>query len=149
MARTGAKIGMKTAFKREHPVGSATYVAVAEVKSLGGPSASRDTVDATHMQSDDDHAEYIAGVPDGGEVNVVLNFRPEHVTQGAVSGLYHDHENGTLRNWRIEWPQFTNTPTLDFAGLVTGIEPSSSTRDVIALAVKIKVSGKLTKTNFA
>lgn len=149
MARTGAKIGMRTLFKREHPVGSATYVAVAEVKTISGPSMSRDALDATHMSSDDDHAEFVAGVPDGGEVSLVLNFRPEHVSQGEASGLLNDLQAGTLRSWRVEWPQFTNTPTLTFSGIVTGYEPSAATRDLLTVAVKVKVSGKPVPTNFA
>lgn len=149
MARTGARIGMKTQFLREHPVGSGTYVAIAEVKSIGGPAQSRDAVDATHMRSDDDHAEYIAGVPDGGEVSLVLNFRPDDVSQAEASGLYNDFQAGTVRSWRAQWPQFSNTPSLTFAGVVTGYEPSSATREILQLAVKIKVSGKVTPANFA
>lgn len=149
MARTGAKIGMKTLFEREHPFGSGTYVAVAEVKTIGGPSMSRDALEATHMSSDDDHAEYISGVPDGGEVSLLLNFRPDAASQGEASGLLNDLQAGTFRNWRVRWPQFTNTPTLTFGGIVTGYEPSSATRDVLSVAVKVKVSGKPVATNFA
>ena len=51
---TGAKIGTKTRFLREDPVDSGTFVTVAEVKSVGGPSLSRDAVEATTLESPDD-----------------------------------------------------------------------------------------------
>lgn len=149
MARTGAKRGIGTRFLREHPVGSATYVAVAEVKSLGGPSMSRDAVEATHLTSDNEHSEFIAGVADGGDVTITVNFRPDHASQAEASGLLNDLQNGTLRSWRVEWPQFTNTPTLTFDGIVTGYEPTVGVRDVLTAAVRIKVSGKPVATNFA
>ena len=75
MAATGAKLGTRTRFLREDPVGGGVYVAVAEVKSIGGPSLSRDAVEATHTESPDDHAEFIPGLANGGEVALV-RMRP-------------------------------------------------------------------------
>ena len=149
MAATGAKIGKKTTFEKEDPVGSGTYVPVAEVKSLGGPSMSRDAVDATNFDSPDDYEEPIPGLKKGGEVSLVLNFRPEHVSQGATAGLLKDFQDGIVRNWRIEWPQFPNTPTLTYPGFLTGWEPSSAAKKLISVAVSIKVTGKTVATNFA
>ena len=149
MARSGAKIGKKTQFLREDPVDSGTFVPVAEVKSINGPTQSRDAVEATHLESDDDHTEYVPGVAEGGEVSLTLNFRPEHTSQGASSGLYKDFQDGTFRNWQIAFPQFAGTPTLRLAGFLTGWEPSIATKDLLTVAVKLKVSGKVTATSFA
>lgn len=149
MAASGAKKGLTTQLKRDTPKGSGTYTTQAEVKSIGGPSMSRDALEATHMDSPDDHAEYISGIADGGEVTLVLNFRPEHATHGTTSGMLKSFQDGTVENWKIEWPQFTSTPTLAFSGLITGWEPSTAVRDVITVAVKIKISGKVTASNFA
>jgi len=151
MAATGAKIGKKTEFYREITVGGGTYAAVAEVKSIGGPSMSRDAVDATNIDSPDDHGEYVPGVADGGEISLVLNFRPEHASQGASAGLAKDFQDGTSRSWQIKWPQFStgSPPTITFSGFLTGWEPTSATRDLLTVAVKIKISGKPTLTNFA
>lgn len=146
---TGAKIGTKTRFLREDPVDSGTFVAVAEVKSVGGPSLSRDAVEATTLESPDDYAEFIAGVKNGGEVSLVLNFRPEHASQGSSAGLYKDFEDGTTRKWRLEWPQFSNTPSLTFPGFLTGWEPTSAAKDLLTVAAKVKVTGKPVPANFA
>lgn len=149
MAKSAAKKGLGTQFKRETPKDGGVYVTAAEVKSIGGPSWSRDQLDVTHMDSLDDHAEYIGGIAEGGEINLVLNFRPEHVTQGTTAGLVKSKDDGTIERWRVEWPQFANTPRLTFEGFITGWEPQSATKDVITVAVKVKVTGKVTAENFA
>jgi len=149
MPRSGAKIGSRTQFLREDPVDSGTYVPVAEVKSINGPSQSRDAVEATHLESDDDHTEYVPGIAEPGEVSLTLNFRPEHTSQGSSAGLYKDFQDGAFRNWRTAFPQFGGTPTLQLAGFLTGWEPSIATKDLLTVAVKLKVSGKVTATSFA
>ncbi len=149
MAATGAKLGTKTRFLKEDPVDGGTFVSVAEVKSIGGPSLSRDAVEATHTESPDDHAEFVPGIANGGEISLVLNFRPEHVSHGSNSGLLADFLAGTTRKWRVEWPQFPNTPTLTVPGFITGWEPSSAAKDLLTVAVKIKVTGKAVPTDFA
>ena len=149
MAATGAKLGTKTRFLREDPVGGGVYAPVAEVKSIGGPSLSRDAVEATHTESPDDHAEFVPGIANGGEISLVLNFRPEHTSQGATAGLLKDFQDGTVRSWRVEWPQFPLTPTLTFSGFLTGWEPTSAAKDLLTVACKLKITGKTTATNFA
>ena len=147
--KSAGRIGSRARFLREDPVGSGTYVQVSEVRSIGGPSFSREAVDFTHLDSPDDYEEFKAGLKNGGEISLVLTFRPDHVTQGGVSGLQKDFEDGTERNWRIEWPQFANTPSLTVPGFLTGWELTTSAKDAITAAVKIKVTGKSTLANFA
>jgi hypothetical protein len=149
MAATGAKIGTKTQFLREDAVGGGVYTSVAEVKSIGGPSLSRAAVEATHTESPDDHDEFIPGTANGGEISLVLNFRPEHMSQGAAAGLLKDFQDGTVRGWQVKWPQFPLTPTLTFSGFLTGWEPTSAAKDLLTVACKIKITGKTTATNFA
>ncbi len=148
---TGAKIGKKTQFLRESVVDGGEYVAVAEVKSLGGPSMSRDSAEATNMDSADDAGEHIPGLLEGGEISAVLNFRPEHVSQGATAGMAKDFLEGTVRGWQIKWPQYSSgsPPTMTPRGFLTGFETTSATKDVVTVAVKIKVTGKPVLTNFA
>jgi hypothetical protein len=149
MAKTGAKIGKKTLFLRETVVDGGVYATVAEVKTIGGPAQSRDAVDATFLESEDDAAEYIAGLMEGGELQLTLNFRPEHVSQGTSAGLYKDYLDGTTRSWQIQFPQFTNTPTLTARGFITGWEQNIAPKELLVITVKIKVTGKVTPTNFA
>jgi tail tube protein len=149
MPRTGAKIGLKTQFYREHPVDSGNYSKVAEVRQIGGPTLSRGDAEATHLESPDDYEEFLPSVKSGGEVSLVLNFRPDDVSQGNSAGLLKDFEDGTIRNWKVIWPQFANSPQLVIPGYIKGWEPTTAVKDAIGVAVKIKVTGKPTPSNFA
>ena len=146
---SGAKIGKKTRFLSETVAGGGVYAAVAEVKSIGGPSFSRDSVEATNCDSADDHEEHIPGLAAGGEISLVLNFRPEHTSQGTSAGLKKDFDDAIVKGYRIEWPQFANTPTMTVQGFLTGYEVTSATKDLLTVAVKIKVTGKPVLANFA
>jgi predicted secreted protein len=146
---TGAKIGKRTQFLRENTIGGGVYSVCAEVKSIGGPTLNRDAVEATNMDSPDDHAEYIGGVADGGEISLVLNFRPDHASQGSSAGLAKDYFDGEKRGYQVQWPQFSNVPTMTVQGILTGYEVTSATKDLLTVAVKIKVTGKPVVTNFA
>lgn len=146
---TGAKLGKKTLFQREQPLGSGAYVTLAEMKSWTGPTLTRDAVEATSFDTADDYEEHIPGLKNGGEVSAVLNFRPEHTSQGAATGLLKSYEDGTIETWRVQWPQFTNTPQLTFPGFLTGWEVTGATKDLMTVSIKIKVTGKPTPANFA
>jgi hypothetical protein len=47
-----------------------------QVVSFGLPNDEVDEVEVTHLKSPNRRKEYIAGLGDGGEVEVVLNYRP-------------------------------------------------------------------------
>lgn len=51
-----------------------TYTDLAEVLSITPPSIAVETIDATHMGSDDGFREFIASLKDGGECAVTLNY---------------------------------------------------------------------------
>jgi predicted secreted protein len=146
---SGAKLGKKTLFQREQPVGSGSYVTLAEMKQWSGPSLTRDVVDATSFDTADDYEEQIPGLKNGGEVSATLNFRPEHTSQGAASGLLKSFEDGTIETWRVQWPQFSGTPQMTFPGFLIAHEVTGATKELLSVQIKIKVTGKPTATNFA
>lgn len=51
-----------------------TYTDLAEVVSFTPPGISVETIDATHMSSDDGFREFISGLKDGKDFSVVLNY---------------------------------------------------------------------------
>jgi hypothetical protein len=147
MGATGGKKGYGTLFEKEDPVDSGTFVVAAEVKSISGPSMSRDSTDATHMESPDEYEETMPTLKKGGEVSLVLNFRPDHASHSA---LLADFESGIVRKWRIRWPQFGDpNKSLTFPGWISGWEPTTAIREWITVAVKIMVTGKPVPANFA
>ena len=148
MAETGAKIGKRTTFKRETPLDSGNFVAVCEVKSINGPGLNREEADATNFDSPDDLEEMIASIKKAPEVSLGLNFRPDHGTQGNTTGLFKLYDDGTTERWRIEFPQFPGSPTITFKGYLTSLEPVSTTKEIVSLAAKIRVTSKPVLVNF-
>lgn len=95
---TKARIGFGAKFYVETaPTGAAAaplltaMSQVGETFALSEPSRTKDTVDATHMNSEDMYREFLAGIKDGGEVTVEYN-RISGVTgdvgQAAIAGAF-------------------------------------------------------------
>lgn len=101
----GAKFGIKD---------GASYDYVAEVNSLTPPGWTRDTVEATHLESPDKAKEYIGGLIDAGEATITINFKP--IVADVLLAAF-IAETG---NYRILFP--SGTVALDFVGIVTGYE---------------------------
>jgi hypothetical protein len=55
-----------------------------QVVSFGLPNHEVDEVEVTHLKSPNKRREYIAGLSDGGEVEVVLNYRPGSDTDALL-----------------------------------------------------------------
>lgn len=119
------------------------FTSVAEVVNIGGPALSMDPIEVTNQGSTDGWKEYIAGLKDGGEVSLDLNYIPTETTHNATAGLINDLENGTVRNFQLVFSDAGGT-IWAFPALVTGFEPSAPVDDKLAASVTLKVSGKPT-----
>jgi hypothetical protein len=62
----------------------ANLVELVQVVSFGLPNEEIDEVEVTHLKSPNRRKEYISGLIDGGEVEVVLNYRPGSDTDEAL-----------------------------------------------------------------
>lgn len=62
----------------------AGLVELVQVVSFTLPDNTTDRVETTHLKSPNRRREYTAGLTDGGEVEVVLNFRPGSDTDLAI-----------------------------------------------------------------
>ncbi len=130
-------IGLRTEFY--HSDDGITYTALAQVLSVNGPNLSADTVDVTNNDSPNGWREFIPGLKDGGEIEVVLVFDPNDATFVTLRDYL-----GTSEFYRVEWPQFTSTSSGDrvsVGGIVTGVEIESETEDRLEATVTVKVSG--------
>ena len=134
---TQAKIGYTTAFKIGNGATPEVFTAVAEVTNIKPPSMSRDAVDATHNQSSEGWREFIAGLKDGGEVSLDVNFVPGSATTLTLMAEI----DASLGNKQIVFP---NGETFSFAALCTGIEPDAPMDDKMTATITYKVSGKPT-----
>lgn len=115
-----------------------TFTKIAKVTNIGGPSLSLDTEDVTDHDSVDGWEEVMATILRSGEVSLELSFLP--VNAGHV-GLINDMTNRTLRNFRLVFPDDSNT-TWSFAGYVVGFDPSAPHDNKLEATVTIKPTGK-------
>jgi predicted secreted protein len=125
--------------------GAATeaFTSIAEVTNISGPSLSLDTIEVTSHDTSSGWREYIGGLLDAGEVSFDINFVPTNATHSFTSGLIKDLKNRTLRNFKLVFPDTSNT-TWAFAALVTAFDCSEAIDDVIKGSITLKLSGQPT-----
>lgn len=131
---TNVTTGYNTTFGIEGTT-PGTYSAVAEVTSVTPPNISRDAVEATHLTSPEQWREFIAGLKDGGEVSIEMNWIPS-ATDVIVAAL-----DAGKDNYQIVFP---NGVKWSFAAICTAFEPSSPLDDRMTASATFKVSGKPT-----
>lgn len=130
---TTAAIGYQTLFGIKN--GGGTYDNVAEVIRVKPPSYSRDAVEATNMDSADSFREYVAGLMDGGEVQIELNYVP------ATSDVLVAAMVAGAGNFQITMP---NGVKFQFRAIVTSYEPDTPLEDRMTASATFKISGKPT-----
>jgi predicted secreted protein len=131
---TAAIAGVGTIFKRASS-------AIAEVNSIAGPTFSRNTIDATSLDSAGGYKEFIAGMRDAGEVTLNMNF-----AFAGWAAMKADFESNATKEYSIVLPDTTAT-TLTFDGLVTAMPFGTITPDdKISVDVTIKISGMVDVT---
>ncbi|MBR1193238.1 phage tail tube protein [Bradyrhizobium sp. AUGA SZCCT0160] len=138
---TSARIGYQTLFKTGNGASPEVFTTLAEVTGITPPAMARDTVDATHEESPGAWREFIAGLKDGGEVGLELNFIPGG---SATTALMAEMDlDGPLasKNRQILFPDGSY---FSFAGILTGFEPDAPLDDKMAASVTFKVTGKPT-----
>lgn len=111
---------------------------ITEVRSISGPSKSRETIDVTNLDSQGGYREFIAGFRDGGTVDLVCNF-----TRAAYEIMNTDFESDEIQDYEIVLPDDENT-TMEFSGLVTELPMDITPDDAVTFNVSIKVSGEPT-----
>ena len=130
-------IGYGAEFQRETAT-PGTYASVSELIALTPPNVSLETVDATHFESPDAYREYIAGLLDGGEVEVTLNFDPD----GSDWADYiSDIEARAAVNYKII---LADTTAITLAAIPTGYTPEIPLDDKMTITFTYKVTGKPT-----
>lgn len=118
---------------------SEAFTAVAQVRTISGPSMSAETIDvSTHDGAG--YREFVASLLDGGEVTLDIVWDPVAATHTA---MHDDLEARALRNVRIVWPD-AGTTTWAFAGQFTGLSPNAPVDGELSASVTFKLSGAIT-----
>lgn len=135
---TQAVAALGTKLKKETPAGSGTYVTVAEVKKLKGPTESLDSIEVTNQDSAGTK-EYIQGLHDGGEVTFTVNYNVGHEPLRTF---------GPPVAWRIVLPLVSGVSLgyLSFMANVTKFDRDFDETKELSVDVTLKVSGLVTFT---
>lgn len=128
------KIGFGVDFQRSDGAGG--WDSVGELVDITPPGISKETVDATHMLSPERWREFIAGLKDGGEFSIDVQYDPANATTAAFIA---DVASDDPEDYRIAFPGGTNW---DFTAIATGFEPGVPMADKMVLTFTGKVTGK-------
>lgn len=140
-----AKAAKGTLIKRGDGAGPEVFTAIGGITSISLPGIEVPTIDAT--DHDSTLAKFLAGLPDGGSVNVEALY---DAADDEQTGLRADALAGTLRNFKIIVPDATveaNRSTFSFSAYVTNWTPNAGgVADALKLSFVLRVSGTSTFT---
>lgn len=139
MPVTSATTGQKTIFEigDGSDGGSVSYTKVGEVTNITAPGITRETQDATHLESPDDFREYIAGLMDTDPATITFNYVPS-----AADALYTAMLAGK-GDFRITYPGGVK---LGFMGIPQSWKPGDASTQIMAGEFTVKPYGKPTLT---
>lgn len=129
-----------TLIKRGDGAGIEVFTTIALVKDIKGPGRSLGTEETTHQASTS--AEYVAGVPDAGEISFDMDYDPSDTQQ---QGLVTDMTGRTLRNFKVIFPD-AGAAEYAFAAFVTKFETDMKVKGALTASVTLKISGAITFT---
>lgn len=99
--------------------GSGSFVLVANVTDISGPSRSREAIEVTAHDSPNRYREFIKGLKDGGEVELTINYDPGNSTHTALDA---DFEEDDLRDYQVViLPGEADEHTWAFSALITDL----------------------------
>ena len=117
-------------------------VAIAELRDITPPPLTRNPIETTTHNSDDD--SYVVGIRRKGELTFEVNWLPaDESTHDAVDGLLDAWATGAKDTYDIEFP---DTAIWTFSGFVTNIAPVSPVDGAQTAAISIRPSGGQTIT---
>jgi hypothetical protein len=117
------------------------FTDIAEVKDIDGPALSREFAEFTHQKSTSGYREYKPTFKDSGNVTFKCNFLPDDSTQGfATTGLMKDYEDGTLRHFKITFPDDGATVAA-FSAYVASLKPTAPLANALEIDVTLRVTG--------
>lgn len=141
MADTAADIGYGTTFSTGDGASPEVYTELAEVTKITPPNISRDAVEATHMKSPNAWREFIAGLKNGGDVSLEINYDPNGAAATSFMAELGLSGVNAKKNRKIT---FTDGTVWSFKGILTAFEPDAPIDDRMVASVTFKVTGEPT-----
>lgn len=121
------------------------YVDIAQVTNIGGPSASREMIDVTALDTTGGYRKFIGSFRDAGAINLTMNF-----TNAGYKQMKTDFESSAPVGYQISVPDETNNAlgtSVQFYGLVQELPLTIPTDAQITADIVIKISGKFYVTD--
>lgn len=118
----------KTGYGGEFWLGNTTDVLteLVEVVSFSLPNGETETVEATHLKSPNRRREYIAGMIEDGELEVMLNYVPGSATDTLILTALTD---GDSRPYKAVIPRLVANWNVTGTCIVTGYDRGSVEAD--------------------
>lgn len=111
--------------------------AVAELRDITPPPLSRNPIETTTHNSDDD--SYVAGIRRKGELQFMVNWLPSgEATHDASTGLLDAWATGSKDLYEIDFP---DGAVWMFSGFVVGIAPTNPVDGAQEATITIRPSG--------
>jgi hypothetical protein len=108
--------------------------AIAELKDITPPSLTRNPLETTMHNSQDD--SYVVGIRRRGELQFTVNFLPQdEATHAASAGLIKAWVDGSKDLYEID---FTDGAIWYFSGFVTAVSPSAPVDGVLEAQISIR-----------
>lgn len=120
---TAAKTGWGGEF---HLHNGTALTELVEVVSFTLPNATSETIEATHLKSPNRRREYIAGMIEDGDLEIVVNYVPGSATDILLRGAL---EDGEAHAWMAVIPRETANWEVTGTGIVTGYDRGSVVAD--------------------
>jgi len=115
---------------------SSVFTDIANVVSLTPPSMEMGSTETTHLLSA--WREFIANIPDGGEVQFTIEYDP---TGSTHQQLFTSFSAGTTESWKVVFNDAGNAEVA-FEGFVTGFSWDEVAVDgVVTASITIKLTG--------
>lgn len=116
---------------------------LAEVFNITLPEDQADEVDVTHYKSPNRRKEFIAGLIDGGEMTVEMNYIAGSATDLLLSAA---KAAGDVRVWEVTIPNASNGWKFAGSGFVKTYTPAIPVDDKLTATATIRVSGAVTES---
>jgi hypothetical protein len=141
MPPTQAKVGFGTLLQRGDGQAPENFNTVNELLSIKGPGLTRAMIAATNMSSVNGREESIpSGILNTGSIDFQVSY-----VRGDVqhAGLLTDIKNGTLRNFKVIFPDDPTNPVA-FAAYVEKAEPDYPIAEKRTLSLSLNITGDFT-----
>lgn len=128
-----------------------TYVTIADVRSIRGPTGANEPLDVTSHSSPSGSKEFIAGPRDYGTMTFTINFNPNNnthkdfdgiaATPDTADGILYMFRTGGTYHWQLLFVPASPDVQWDFDGFVQGVEVNLPVDDAMTADVTVKISG--------